>query len=212
MPQNKRIIPLAAVWAGAVIALFPRVSWAGLSAPALAAEEFTYGNAGEAVAAIVIFLLLLVVLGKWAWKPIVKQLQMREESISGQIQEAQRRQKEAQELLDQYKAQLAAAQKEVEELLSQGRREAAQAREQIVAAAQEEGKKAIDRAGEDIEQAKRTALRELYETTATLAVDVAGKIIRKTLQPQDHRDLVEQSLQEIRLRAGDMSSPKSGAN
>jgi F-type H+-transporting ATPase subunit b len=178
---------------------------------ALASDSNFTGDAGQSIAAIVVFLLLLVVLGKWAWKPIVKQLQLREDSIANQIQEAQRRQKEAQELLEQYKAQLAAAQKEVEELLSRGRREAAQAREQIVAAARDEGQKAIDHAGEDIEQAKRTALRELYETTAMLAVDVAGKIIKKTLQPQDHRDLVEQSLQEIRSRAGDMSSP-SGAN
>jgi F-type H+-transporting ATPase subunit b len=178
----------------------------------LAADAFWLGDPGQAIAAIVVFLLLLAVLGKWAWKPIVKQLQLREESIAKQIDDAQRRQKEAQDLLDQYKAQLAAARKEVEELLSRGRREAAQAREQIIASARDEGQKAIDRAGEDIEQAKRKALRELYETTASLAVDVAGKIIRKSLQPQDYRDLVEQSLQEIRSGAAGVSWPRSGAD
>ena len=64
------------------------------------------GDLGQAIATVVIFLLLLAVLGRWAWRPIVSQLQQREQRIADTISAAQKREKEAQDLLESYRKRL----------------------------------------------------------------------------------------------------------
>lgn len=159
------------------------------------------GDLGQAIATIVIFLLLLGVLGKWAWKPIVTQLQQREEGIAQTIQHAQEREKQALELLAKYKKQLDAAEAQAAELLAQARRRAAREQEELLAQAKQESHRLVQSATVEIDQAKKDALRELYDRTAQLAVDVAAKALQRTLGPEDHHRLMEESLREIAQEA-----------
>jgi F-type H+-transporting ATPase subunit b len=163
--------------------------------------DFYSGDLGQLIATVIVFVLLLVVLGKWAWKPIVKQLQQREEGIAATLAKAEQREKEAQSLLEQYRSRLDASQKEVEELLNKSRKEAAASREQVLAQARTEAQKVGDVAREDIERAKQSAMGELYDSTLVLATDLAGKIIHKSLSAQDHKQLMNESLEEIKRKA-----------
>jgi len=139
-------------------------------APALGAEGGpNVGDIGQAVAAILIFLLLLAVLGRWAWKPIVHQLHSREESIARAINDAQRRDQESQELLKLYRNRLDCAEAEVAEILASGRKEAAVARDQILQAASDEARKSASAARQEIDQARRDAAR----LTGKPAMDLA---------------------------------------
>ncbi len=173
-----------------------------VASPALAAEgdSALTGGPGQAVATIIIFLGLLAVLGKWAWKPLVAQLEKREQSIAKTIEDAQKRQKDAEGLLAQYRARLDKAEAEAQQLLAQSRRDAAAAREKVLAAAQEEAAKAAQSARREIEQAKQEAISELYDTTADLATDVAARLIRKNLTADDRKRMLNESLAEIRQR------------
>ncbi len=159
------------------------------------------GDLGQAIFTVVIFLVLLAVLGKWAWKPILQQLQQREKGIEDAIARAEKRETEAATVLKDYQLQLESVQLEARELLDQARREAAENGEKVLQAAQEEARKSADSAREAIEQARQEALRELHDHTAQLAVDVAGQVLRKQLSPDDHQRLVRESLEEIRTQA-----------
>lgn len=190
------------------------VSASALWLPAVAAQaseggssgDFYFGDVGQSIVTLFIFAVLVFVLGRWAWKPLVAQLEKREQSIAQTIEEAQKRQKDAEGLLAEYRARLDAAQAEAAELLAQARRQAAEARDTVVAAAQEESRKLTESARQEIERAKADAMTDLHEATARLAADIAGKVLRKTLTAEDHRRLMNDSLLEIRERAAARSA------
>jgi F-type H+-transporting ATPase subunit b len=160
-----------------------------------------FGDLGHAIAAVVVFLLLLAVLGKWAWKPIVGQLRKREEGIAAALRDSEQRRAEAMELLSRYQAQLEQVQAQAKELLATARREAAQAREQVLAAARDEAHRTVERSAQEIDHARQQALRELYDQTARMAADIAAQLLPRELTPQDHQRLMQQSLDEIRQRS-----------
>jgi F-type H+-transporting ATPase subunit b len=176
---------------------------------ALGADEtggFYPGDLGQAIAAVVIFVLLLVILGRWAWRPLVAQLQRREESIADALKRAEQREKETQRLLEEHRARMEAVEGDAEQLLVKARREALEARGQVLTAAEEESRKLLDSAREEINQAKRAALRELRASAAELAADLAAAVIGRTLTPEDHARLLNESLAEISRRGGEGKS------
>lgn len=171
------------------------------SAPLLAGEGGpgpSFGDLGQAIAALIIFGLLLVILGRFAWRPLLAQLHRREESIAEALRSSQRREAEAQELLKFYRARMDSAESEAAQVVLRGRKDAAAAREEVLAAAREEATKMAAQTRRDIAAAKEAALRELRVATAELAVDLAQQVLGKSLKDADHAQLVEESLAEIR--------------
>ena len=151
----------------------------------------------------VVFLLVLAILYKAAWGPISEGLQKRESEIAGQIAEAQRKNEEARQLLADYEKKLAAAQEEVRSLIEQGRRDAEKVGQQLLEKAREEAGIERQRAVQQIESATLAALKELADRSATLAVDLAGKIVGAQLKAADHSRLIEQAVTEFtRIRPG----------
>ena len=145
----------------------------------------------------VVFLVVLAILYKAAWGPISEGLQKRENEIAGQIAEAQRKNEEARQLLADYEKKLAAAQDEVRGLIEQGRRDAEKVGQQLVDKAREEAGIERQRAVQQIESATLAALKELADRSATLAVDLAGKIVGAQLKAADHSRLIEQAVTEF---------------
>ncbi len=180
-------------------------AWMLAAAPALAAEGQAeigkpYGDLGQAFMILLVFAGLLLILGKYAWKPIIKQLQRREKDITERIQDTERRNREAKELEAHYKASLGRADAEASQLLAKSLEEAARAREELLAAAREEGNRTIEAAKTEIEVFKRAAIEELQQATAGMAVSIAGEILQQQLTPENQEALVEQSLTRIRAR------------
>jgi len=173
------------------------------AAPARAGDQTYPGDVGQALAAVVIFVVLLIILAKWAWGPIVQQLQRREEAINSALEQADKREKEAGQLLDTYRARLGSVDAEAKEMLAKSRQSAEAEHDQILQAAREEAHEAAQAAGQDIERAKEQALRELHDQTARLATEIAGQIIQDQLTPAQHREMVAESLEQIRKRAAE---------
>ena len=144
-----------------------------------------------------VFLVVLAILYKSAWGPISEGLQKRESEIAAQIAEAQRKNEEARQLLADYEKKLAAAQDEVRGLIEQGRRDAEKVGQQLLDKAREEAGIERQRAVQQIESATMAALKELAERSATLAVDLAGKIVGAQLKAADHSRLIEQAVTEF---------------
>ncbi len=180
-------------------------AWAIVAAPVGAADDvggFDVGNLGHAIATILIFLGLLFVLGRWAWKPLVAQIQRREQSIAATIENAEKSRHQAEDLLAHYKARLERADEEAEKVLDEARTEAERAREQAVAAGREEAEKFLHAAREDLQTARELAMRDLYASAAEMATDVAERILRKELDADEHERLIAESLENFKTRAG----------
>ncbi|NLF29507.1 MAG: F0F1 ATP synthase subunit B [Planctomycetes bacterium] len=151
----------------------------------------------NAVVATVTFLVLVVILGRFAWKPVLRAMQAREQALADIVAETQRRKSESEELLAEYKARLTAAEEDVAAMIERSREQAEATREEIVAHAKKQAAAAIAEAQRQIDQAKREALNEIYRNTANLATDVASKIVRKEITPADHDRLVDESLKRL---------------
>ncbi len=145
----------------------------------------------------VIFVLLLLVLGKFAWPPIMQALDEREKGIADNIAAAEAKHVEAKELLTQYEARLASAAEEVRELLDEARRDAEHTKTQIVNEARQAAQAEHDRSMRDVQQATDVAMKQLAEKSASLAIELAGKVVGDELT-QTHQDrLVREALGKL---------------
>jgi F-type H+-transporting ATPase subunit b len=147
-----------------------------------------------AIWTLVVFLLLLLVLGKYAWGPIVQGLEKREKRIEEQIASAEQANVEARRILTEYQAKLSNAEAEVREVLEKGRRDAEQLGRQMLDQTRDESRREKERALHEIDAATGEALNELARRSADLAVELAGKIVQAKMDRAEHAKLIEQAV------------------
>ncbi len=152
------------------------------------------GDVGNAIWTVLIFLLVLVVLGKFAWTPILQGLQARETFIRDALAEAKRQRDDAEARMREYEAKLAAAREEVDAIMDEARRDADVLRQREEARAKEEADKIIARARREIEVAAETALQVLYSRAARFATTAATAVLRREIRAEDHEVLVAESI------------------
>ena len=147
-----------------------------------------------AIWSLAVFLLLLGLLGKFAWKPIMDGLDKREQGIEHQIAETKKANEEAKRMLVSYERRLAEATDEVRGMLDEARRDSEATKQAIVA----EARKAADdeqvRAKHEIGLARDEALSSIALKAGDLAVEVAGKFLREKIGKEDHSRLVRDSV------------------
>jgi F-type H+-transporting ATPase subunit b len=146
---------------------------------------------------LVVFLILLAILYKFAWGPISAGLEKRERRIAENIEAAERSGEEARRMMAQYQAKIASAADEVRAMLDEARRDAEHTKQEIVAEAKTAAAAEHDRQIREIRTATDSALKQLAESSANLAVDLAGKIIRQKLNPQDHQKLIREAVEKF---------------
>lgn len=145
----------------------------------------------------VVFLLLMAGLFAFAWKPIMEGLAKREQRIAGNIQKAEQDAAAAAAKLADYNAKLASANEEASQLVATARKDAEAAGQKIVAAAQEEAAAQQKRAADEIESAKRVALSELAGQSTNLAMSVAGSVVGREVNANDHNSFIEEMLSKL---------------
>ncbi len=150
-----------------------------------------------AIVTLVIFLVLLAILSKFAWGPITEALDLREKGIADQLADAKRNQEEALRLLGEHRSRMDQATQEVKGLLEQARRDGDALKQRIVSEAGVAAAAQKDRALREIEAAKNGALEELARKSVDQAVTLAGRIIGKQLSKDDHARMVQESLQQL---------------
>jgi F-type H+-transporting ATPase subunit b len=156
-------------------------------------------------------LLLLFVLGKYAWGPMLEGLQNRERAIHGALEEAQKARAEAQRIRAQLQDEMNHAHEKVRDLLDAGRRDAARSTEEMIGKARTEIQGERERLRREIDLARDQALQELWSQTAHLATQISAKAIRRELTTDDHRRLVDEALAELRHAGGTSQRQAAGA-
>jgi F-type H+-transporting ATPase subunit b len=155
------------------------------------------GDIGNVFWTVLIFGLVLFVLGKFAWGPLLGSLQARESFIRESLETAKRDREAAEARLREYEERLAAARTEASAIVEEGRRDADVVRRQIEASAKAESEKMVERAKREIQLATDTATKELYTLSASLATQMAARVIGRELTPQDHERLISEGIQGI---------------
>lgn len=161
------------------------------------------GNVGNTIWTLVIFVLVVAVLGKFAWKPILKALQDRETFIHDALAAAKRDREEAEARLKEYADKLVGARQEATAIVDEARRDAEAVKRKILAEAHDEQQNELQRAKREILLAKETAVKELYVQAAGLSTQLASKVLRREVNPQDHERLIRDSLAALDRTAGD---------
>jgi F-type H+-transporting ATPase subunit b len=154
-------------------------------------------KADAAIATLVIFLLLMAILTKFAWKPIAHGLEAREKGIMDKIEQASVAAEKATEQLKQYEAKLAAATQEAQQIVGEARKTAETQKETILSEAQALAQREREKAVADISTAKNQALREIAETSVDTAIGLARNIIRREVRPGDHEQLIKDALKQF---------------
>jgi F-type H+-transporting ATPase subunit b len=155
------------------------------------------GDIGNAFWTLLIFGLVIVVLGKFAWTPLLNGLQKREEFIRVSLEEAKEDRLAAEARLQEYEQKLVGAKDEANEIIDRAKGEAESLRVRLEQQAREESEAMLERAKREIDIAKQSAVKELYSTSAELATDIAGKILHRELNSQDHDRLIKESIDEL---------------
>jgi F-type H+-transporting ATPase subunit b len=150
-----------------------------------------------AVWSFVVFLGLLALLTKFAWKPIMEGLAKREQGIADTIAATQAANEEARKLLASYERRLAEASEEVRGMLEEARRDSEATRQTIIAEARRAADEEQARARREIGLATDQALNKIAERAGELAVGVAGKFLREKLGSEEQARLVRDSLASI---------------
>lgn len=146
---------------------------------------------------IAAFVVLLIVMWKFAFPPITKMLDERANKIRESLDKAEETKVEAERLLTEYQQQLAAARTEANKVIEQGRVVAEGMKAEIIAKAKEEAEAEKAKAIEAIKAEKAAAMADLQAQVADISVAVAGKIIGSSLKVEDQTALIERYVSEV---------------
>ena len=143
------------------------------------------------------FLLLLVVLSKFAWHPIVRMLDERDRTIREAIEQAKRERAEAEKLVAETRESLHKAQREAADLAKRSQAEVETLRQELTARARKEADELVASARVQIQEEKVKAVGELRGQVADMAIEVARRLIPQAVDEKTHRALVEEYVKQL---------------
>lgn len=148
-----------------------------------------------------IFIGLLFMLRKFAWKPILDAVNDRENSIKDALASAEAARDEMKNLQSDNQRILKEARAEKESLLKEARATRSELINNAKEEAQEEAQKILSQAQDAIQSEKRAAVKELKEQVGSIAMEIAEKVLQKELENKDRQlELVDQLLQDTKLK------------
>ena len=143
------------------------------------------------------FLLLMFILYKLAWKPILTAVGNRENHIRDSLEKADKMQKEAEEKLESYQQMLENAKKETQEILNNGRKTAEAFREESLTKSKEEASRILEKTKKEISLEREKALAEIRRLVVDLSLAAASKLVERSLTGPDNQKIVENYLKEM---------------
>jgi F-type H+-transporting ATPase subunit b len=172
----------------------------------LAAEEgggsfLVSPSLGLMIWTLIVFGLSVYVLNKLAFPRIAEALDRRRKAIEDSIESAERTKREADELLEEYRARLKEAREQSEDIVARARKAADALQDEAKEAGVKQREELLHAARRDIEAETKRALDEIRKEVASLTLIATEKVTRKSLTPDDHRELIEEALQEVDFSA-----------
>ena len=174
-----------------------------LAAVRLAAESNPIlPSANELLWGSIAFIIVFVLLAKFAFPSAAKALKDRTDKIRGDIEFAEKDREEAARLVADYRQQISAAREESTRILQDARRTAEQVRAELKERAEEESARMIERAREDIAGERERAIAEIRREVGSLAVDLASRVIGESLDRDRQLSLVDRYIDELAADGG----------
>ena len=167
-------------------------------------------NTGLSTWTLIVFAVLVIVLGKYAWGPILAAVEAREKRIQSHLDEAAARNAEAERLLQEHREQLADARRQASEVLADAKAAGDRVRKEIEEKARVEGQAILARATAEIGRERDAALETLRRESIDLALAAAAKLLEEKLDAPKDRELVERYLRDVtRGRAAGASTTRA---
>ena len=154
-------------------------------------------KADLALWSLIVFLLFVFILKKFAWKPLAEGLDAREQRVRSDIDAAEAARVKAEEMLATHETKLAGVQEEVKEILAEARRDAEHTKNEIMAVAQTEAEATRDRALGDIERARDQALKDLFDQVSTQVAAATEHVLGRSLDAADQQRLIAEALADV---------------
>ena len=146
---------------------------------------------GDTLYYLLIFALLLILVGHFAWGPVSDMMEKRRQKVIDDLDHAESDRKKAELLANEREAALKDSKQEATQILSTAKSNAEKTKTQIISQADDEASAIRKKAAEDAKQAKADALNEARDQVANLSISIAEKLISKNLDEKDQKDLVD---------------------
>ena len=146
---------------------------------------------GTVLWTVITFIVLAVLLAKFAWKPLLTTLQERERTIRESLEQAQKARAEGEETLRRNQEILAQARRETAAILDQGKREAESLRAEILAQARKEAQDLVEQGRKQVQFEQKQAIEQLRRQVADLAIQAAERLITRSLDDAKQRELLD---------------------
>jgi F-type H+-transporting ATPase subunit b len=158
-------------------------------------------NVGLMIWTLLVFGVSMWLLARFAFPRISAALDRRQRAIEESIDAAERTRREADELLEEYRARLAEARNQADEIVSRARRTGESAEAEILGEARAKREEMMEQTRREIEAETRRAIQQIRGEVADLTVLATEKVTRKALSEEDHRRLVDEALRELDFAA-----------
>ena len=143
------------------------------------------------------FAILIVVLGKFAWGPILQMIETREKTIADAIESAKKERAAAEAAAAEMKAALERARAESAEIIRKNQQEVAKAKAELLAAAKKESEDLLAAARKTIAEEKRQAIAELRAQAVDIAIEAASRLVQMNMDEKKQKQLVEEYLEQL---------------
>ena len=150
-----------------------------------------------ALVELVAFLVMLGILARWVYPPVMRAAEARQKQIADQLAAAEKAREDAEQYLRDAEASIQEARVEGQGIIESARRSADQVAQQVRQRAEEEGKRILEQAAWDIEAERQRALYSLRDQVAELVVTAAQKVVGETLTTDRHRELIQRAIGEV---------------
>ena len=146
---------------------------------------------------IITFLVLLLILWKTAWKPIVEALDSRAEGVSDDVEKARQARLESEEMLAQHKEMIDNARAEARAVIDDSKAQAEKVKSEIIEKANQQAGVLLAKAKQEIDLAKEKVISEIHAEVVNLSTEIASKIISRNLNPGDQSSIVKEALSNL---------------
>jgi len=148
---------------------------------------------------IVTFLVLLALLAKFAWRPLLQALESRQERIRNSLEDAERARQELERLQQESAKILQQARIEAESIVAQTRADAERLREELKQKAKDEADNILRNAQQQIQLQTRQAIQQIRHEVADIAVLLASKLLERNIAKEDNARLIDDTLKQIEV-------------
>jgi len=152
---------------------------------------------GTIIWTIITFVILAFLLGRFAWRPLLRILEERETTVRDSLEQARKARAEAEEALRRNQEILAGARRETAAIIELGKREGEALRGEILAQARKEAMDLVEQGKRQIQLEQKQAMEQLRGQVADLAIQAAERIIVRSLDDKKHRDLVDDYVRSL---------------